>query len=106
MDVGQPKDYLRGNHLYLESVRNNQPDILARSEQYQGVTVRGNVLIVTCAACGLWLVSEPFRQHSTARIEAGCDIGPDVVIGRDCRVGAGVRLERCACGKTRRPPSR
>lgn len=59
MDVGQPKDFLTGMCLYLKSQREKSPELL-----YQGPGVVGNVLV-----------------HPTAKIGAGCQIGPDVTIG-------------------------
>lgn len=41
MDVGQPKDYLTGMCLYLESLRNKRPEKLDKSP-----CIVGNVLIV------------------------------------------------------------
>ena len=41
MDVGQPKDFLTGMCLYLNSVKEKSPQML-----YQGPGVVGNVLVV------------------------------------------------------------
>jgi len=73
MDVGQPKDYITGLQLYLESLRRRFPERLA-----SGAHVTGNVLI-----------------DSTAEIGEGCLIGPDVSIGPGCNIEPGVRLSRC-----------
>ena len=78
MDVGQPKDYLRGNGLYLKSLGSAAPEKLASAKTHPGVKIRGRVLI-----------------DKTAVIGSGCDIGPDVVIGAGCVVGSGVRLADC-----------
>lgn len=78
MDVGQPRDYLRGNHLFLKALSSDNPEQLAHQNSFHEVHIRGRVLV-----------------HPTAKIAPGCDIGPDVVIGADCSVGPGVRLERC-----------
>lgn len=69
-DVGQPKDFLAGTALKLNSIRNSKSNELAVGDQFVG-----NVLV-----------------HHTARIGAGCRIGPDVVIGPNCVVEDGVRL--------------
>ncbi|RKO84941.1 nucleotide-diphospho-sugar transferase [Blyttiomyces helicus] len=71
-DVGQPKDFLSGTSLYLESVRKNFPSTLA-----SGSHIVGNVL-----------------QDPSAKVGSGCKIGPDVVIGPGVVIGDGVRLER------------
>lgn len=42
MDVGQPKDFLTGMCLYLNSVKSKAPHTL-----YQGPGVVGNVLVVS-----------------------------------------------------------
>jgi mannose-1-phosphate guanylyltransferase len=69
-DVGQPKDFLTGTALYLESVRKKNPETLST-----GVLFKGNVLV-----------------HPTATIGQGCKIGPNVVIGPNATIGSGVRL--------------
>jgi mannose-1-phosphate guanylyltransferase len=72
MDIGQPKDFLRGNRFHLkymhESKQLNTPDIA-------GVTINAPVLI-----------------DPSAKIEAGAVIGPDVVIGANVVVKAGARV--------------
>ena len=42
MDVGQPKDFLSGMVLHLNSMKSKTPELL-----YQGPGVRGNVLVVS-----------------------------------------------------------
>ncbi|MCO5607779.1 hypothetical protein L7F22_061980 [Adiantum nelumboides] len=73
MDVGQPRDYVTGLQLYLESLRKRAPEKLAK-----GVNIVGNVMI-----------------DKTASIGQGCLIGPDVSIGQSCVIEDGVRLSRC-----------
>ncbi|KAG0467651.1 hypothetical protein HPP92_018640 [Vanilla planifolia] len=73
MDIGQPKDYITGLRLYLNSIRKISPSKLA-----SGHHIVGNVLV-----------------HETAVIGEGCLIGPDVAIGPGCVVESGVRLSRC-----------
>ncbi|GBG78363.1 hypothetical protein CBR_g26392 [Chara braunii] len=73
MDVGQPKDYITGLRLYLNSLRQKAPEALAT-----GSHVVGNVLI-----------------DSTAEVRDGCLIGPDVTVGPGCVIEEGVRLSRC-----------
>lgn len=41
MDIGQPKDFLTGMCLFLQSLRQKQPELL-----YSGPGVVGNVLVV------------------------------------------------------------
>ena len=43
MDVGQPKDYLTGMCLYLDSLKSTQPKLLAHDQPY----IVGNVIIVS-----------------------------------------------------------
>jgi mannose-1-phosphate guanylyltransferase len=69
-DVGQPKDFLTGSALYLESVRKKNPTALS-----SGPLFKGNVLV-----------------DPTATIGQGCKIGPNVVIGPNVTIAAGVRL--------------
>jgi len=73
MDVGQPKDYLKGLTLHLDSVNIHNPKAL-----YNAPGVTGNVLVA-----------------SSAKIGQGCEIGPDVSIGEGCVIGDGVRLSNC-----------
>ena len=73
MDVGQPRDYITGLRLYLDSLRKKSAARLAT-----GAHVVGNVLV-----------------HESAKIGEGCLIGPDVAIGPGCTVEDGVRLSRC-----------
>jgi mannose-1-phosphate guanylyltransferase len=68
MDVGQPKDYLKGISLYLNSIKNT--DKLTKNNQTEG-----NVLI-----------------HPTAKVHESAKLGPNVVIGENCVIEAGVRL--------------
>ena len=73
MDVGQPKDYLTGLALHLGSLRRKKPAELA-----EGEGIEGDVII-----------------DASAKIGAGCRIGPNVAIGIGCEVGDGVRLSNC-----------
>jgi len=86
MDVGQPKDYLTGMCLKLNSLRQNvklsyipfciittfqSPDELAT-----GDGIEGNVL-----------------AHPSVKIGKGCRIGPNVVLGPGVVVEDGVRIK-------------
>ncbi|XP_057971021.1 mannose-1-phosphate guanylyltransferase 1-like [Malania oleifera] len=73
MDIGQPKDYIKGLQLYLGSLSKKTPSKLAT-----GSNIIGNVLVDDSAAIG-----------------DGCLIGPDVAIGPGCVVESGVRLSHC-----------
>ncbi|KAK7285156.1 hypothetical protein RJT34_19916 [Clitoria ternatea] len=73
MDIGQPRDYISGLRLYLDSLRKKTSSKLA-----SGPHIVGNVIV-----------------HETAKIGEGCLIGPDVAIGPGCVVESGVRLSRC-----------
>ncbi|XP_030516528.1 mannose-1-phosphate guanylyltransferase 1-like [Rhodamnia argentea] len=73
MDIGQPRDYITGLKLYLDSTRKKSSEKLAT-----GPHIVGNVLV-----------------HDTAKIGEGCLIGPDVAIGPGCVVESGVRLSCC-----------
>lgn len=72
MDVGQPKDYLIGIGLYLQS--------LAKTHSLpSGDHIHGNVLI-----------------DPSAKIGKGCMIGPNVTIGPNVVIEDGVRVSRAA----------
>jgi mannose-1-phosphate guanylyltransferase len=70
-DIGQPRDYLAGQALYLASMRHKKSGSLAAGPEFVG-----NVLV-----------------DPTAKIGDGCLIGPDVVIGPGCVIESGVRLQ-------------
>ncbi|CAA7048727.1 unnamed protein product [Microthlaspi erraticum] len=74
MDIGQPKDYIAGQRMYLDFLRRKAPEELVAT----GDHVIGNVLV-----------------DETAVIGDGCLIGPDVVIGPGCVIDSGVRLLGC-----------
>lgn len=73
MDIGQPKDFLTGMCLYLASVRQKRPTLLAT-----GAHIVGNVLI-----------------DATAKIGTGCRIGPNVTIGPNVIIEDGACIKRC-----------
>ncbi|GLT37508.1 hypothetical protein SLA2020_118210 [Shorea laevis] len=73
MDIGQPKDYITGLRLYLDSLRRKSSPKLAT-----GSDVIGNVLVDESAVIG-----------------DGCLIGPDVAIGPGCTIESGSRLSHC-----------
>lgn len=72
MDVGQPKDYLTGMCLYLDSTKTQKH---AKTDNDDSIV--GNVLI-----------------DSTAKIGKNCRIGPNVVIGPNCVIEDGVCIKR------------
>ncbi|KAG6481532.1 hypothetical protein ZIOFF_058136 [Zingiber officinale] len=73
MDIGEPKDYITGQRLYLDSLRKKASTKLAAVPR-----IIGNVLI-----------------HETAVIGEKCLIGPDVAIGPGCVIEYGVVLSGC-----------
>ncbi|AMD18507.1 HBL395Wp [Eremothecium sinecaudum] len=70
MDVGQPKDFLAGSALYLNSLAKRNSTLLAK-----GDNIVGNV------------IADP-----SATISPTAKVGPDVVIGPNCTIGDGVRI--------------
>lgn len=72
MDVGQPKDYLIGIGLYLQSLASKQ--VLPSGDH-----IHGNVLI-----------------DPSAKIGKGCVIGPNVTIGPNVILEDGVRVTKAA----------
>lgn len=73
MDVGQPKDYLTGMCMYLESLRK----LGKANNEKSSSNIVGNVLI-----------------DPTAKIGENCRIGPNVVIGANCVIEDGVCIKR------------
>ncbi len=72
MDVGQPKDYLIGIGLYLQSLATKQ--VLPNGDH-----INGNVLI-----------------DPSAKIGKNCMIGPNVTIGPNVVIEDGVRVSKAA----------
>lgn len=77
MDIGQPKDYLRGMCMYLTSLRKRNPESLRK-----GPNIVGNVLV-----------------DESVKIGENCKIGPNVVIGPGVVIEDGVRIKRCTVMK-------
>jgi mannose-1-phosphate guanylyltransferase len=73
MDVGQPKDFLKGVSLFLGWIRKTNSQQLATGE---GIV--GNVLI-----------------DPSAKIGKDCQIGPDVCIGPNVVIDDGLLIRRC-----------
>lgn len=71
MDVGQPKDFLTGMCLYLNSLRQLKPEML-----HSGPGIVGNVLV-----------------HPSAKIGNDCRIGPNVTIGPDVIIEDGIHID-------------
>lgn len=70
MDIGQPKDFLTGMCLYLNSLRQrNSNKLFSGTSEH---TIVGNVLV-----------------DPTAKIGKGCRIGPNVTIGPNCIIEDG-----------------
>jgi len=73
MDIGQPKDFLTGMCLYLQSLKQK-----GSIKLHCGEGIVGNVLV-----------------DPTAKIGSNCRIGPNVTIGPDVIVEDGVCIKRC-----------
>ncbi|KJH43460.1 mannose-1-phosphate guanylyltransferase [Dictyocaulus viviparus] len=73
MDVGQPKDFLKGMSLFLDHKRRTEPAMLTKGE-----SIQGNVLVDDSAVIG-----------------NNCRIGPNVVIGPRVLIEDGVCLRDC-----------
>lgn len=73
MDVGQPKDFLKGTTLHLKSLRSHAE---LAPQLASGPNIKGNVLI-----------------HETAQVSPDALLGPDVVIGPNCVVEGNARIQ-------------
>ncbi|XP_066949355.1 mannose-1-phosphate guanyltransferase beta isoform X5 [Macrobrachium rosenbergii] len=73
MDIGQPKDFLTGMCLYLNSCKTSNT-----AKLYKGPGVVGNVLV-----------------DPSAQIGKNCRIGPNVTIGPDVVIEDGACIKRC-----------
>ncbi|KAK4300145.1 hypothetical protein Pmani_007865 [Petrolisthes manimaculis] len=76
MDIGQPKDFLIGMCLYLNSFKTNKN--ITTTKLHKGSGIVGNVLV-----------------DPSARIGRNCRIGPNVTIGPDVVIEDGVCIKRC-----------
>eukprot|EP01105_Mastigella_eilhardi_P022428 TRINITY_DN5514_c0_g2_i2.p1 TRINITY_DN5514_c0_g2~~TRINITY_DN5514_c0_g2_i2.p1 ORF type:complete len:412 (+),score=129.34 TRINITY_DN5514_c0_g2_i2:103-1236(+) len=86
MDVGQPADYITGTQLLLGHLC----AVHGSKAGADGVVDLGDSLLYTKATPG---VVAPVLVDKTARLGAGHMLGPNAVIGRDCVLGEGVRLD-------------
>eukprot|EP00828_Plagiopyla_frontata_P009180 TRINITY_DN1470_c0_g1_i4.p1 TRINITY_DN1470_c0_g1~~TRINITY_DN1470_c0_g1_i4.p1 ORF type:complete len:363 (-),score=70.00 TRINITY_DN1470_c0_g1_i4:145-1233(-) len=73
MDIGQPKDFVEGNSLYLNFLRKSEPQLLSDMKN-----MTGNVLI-----------------DKSAQIHENASIGPNVTIGKNCIIEDGAKLTNC-----------
>lgn len=100
MDIGQPKDFLTGMCLFLQSLRQQQPEQL-----HSGPGFVGNVLVVRAQpspsptlVLGRQMATLVFPycpQDPSARIGQNCRIGPNVSLGPGVVVEDGVCIRRC-----------
>ena len=84
MDVGQPRDFLRGVRLYLKHIAGTEiakiPESLTNGEAAKPQMQPATRLI------------QPVLIDPSAQIAPGCCIGPNVCIGANVKLEAGVRL--------------
>ncbi|KAJ3318437.1 hypothetical protein HDU93_003888 [Gonapodya sp. JEL0774] len=119
MDVGQPKDYLLGTTLYLQSLADRDFAVAQAAAVANGTSPTGagpsaspspspvparhartlshskpprRSRIAGPPLCRLPFVKGNVLIHPTATIGTGCKIGPDVVVGPGVVVGDGVRI--------------
>lgn len=72
MDVGQPKDFLTGTGLYLNSLAKKHSPELSTGDGFVG----------------------PVLVHPSAKIGKNCKIGPHVTIGANVVIGDGVSISK------------
>lgn len=70
MDIGQPKDYLTGQKLYLEHLQKHNDESLSK-----GQNIIGEVMI-----------------HPSAQVDPTSVLGPNVVVGANCKIGPGCKI--------------
>ena len=88
MDIGLPHNYLLGTQLFMQHLQDKQQNTQGgpvykifdgEKSVYQplaeGNNIIGNVII-----------------HPSAQVDCGAVLGPDVVIGKDCKIGGGARI--------------
>ncbi|KAF7457889.1 Mannose-1-phosphate guanylyltransferase [Cryptosporidium felis] len=100
-DIGNPRDFLLGNKLFLNFLNvnlNSDHKILESND-----SSKLELLIALIKENNLKLDTDSSEFeikgnviiHPTSTIGKGCFIGPNVVIGRNCTIGDGVRLRDC-----------
>lgn len=72
MDIGQPHDYLSGQTLHLSSLAGDQN---TAGQLAKGDNIKGNVLV-----------------GEGCFIDPTAVVGPNVVLGNGCKVGAGSKV--------------
>jgi mannose-1-phosphate guanylyltransferase len=77
MDIGQPKDYLIGQSLYLNFSEKFNASLIAPNTFANSPTLVGSLVV-----------------HPSAKFGKRCIIGPDVVIGENVVIGDDVYIER------------
>ena len=70
MDIGQPKDYLSGQNLYLKHLEEFSHEHLSKGDNIVG---------------HVWI-------HSSAKVDPTSQIGPNVAIGANVVIGPGCRI--------------
>ena len=69
MDIGQPRDYLLGQQMYIDAEKSKQSGVAQEGHNGSGVII-----------------------HSTATVHPSAQLGPNVVIGANCTIGEGVKI--------------
>lgn len=72
MDIGQPKDFLKGSMFYLENLSKDK----LFSNNNSNFKINGNVLV-----------------DETCQIEEDCVLGPNVVLGKNVKINKGTRIK-------------
>ena len=106
MDVGQPKDFLTGMCLYLNSLRQKSPQVCGNITSRSLTSYAFHVTQSTCPFWHIihWCVYQVLYQghgvvgnvlvDPSAKIGANCRIGPNVVIGPDVTIEEGACIKR------------
>lgn len=98
MDVGQPKDYLIGIGLYLNSLAKKGCKSLAAQSTHTNShsSSSSNITNENSDNSHLYTIIGNVLIHPTAKIGYGCKIGPNVTIGENVVIENGVRLSKAA----------
>lgn len=92
MDIGQPPDYIQGQKLHLEELRNTSSQKAKSESPAEGVT-GAPVKLADGSRCKVkgTVIIDP-----AAAVSKSATLGPNVVIGPGCVIGEGVRVrESC-----------
>ena len=87
-DIGQPKDFIKGMKMHLESA--------AASAGKEECASPRSRLAKQASDCSFEIKGRTVMIGADSQVGEGSVLGPNVVIGNQCKIGRGVRLSNCS----------